>query len=1066
MVGRGVLRGKGSRAWLLYGAIGATLAVGHLFVPEPAQSVVYNAIGLSAVAAVVLGTRRWHPHRPAGWYLFCFGLLLTVMGEVYWDYSALVLHEDPFPSPADSLYLAGYPAMAAGLVFMIRARAPAGHDRAGLVDAAIVAIGVGVLSWVFLIDPYVSDASVPLLERAISVAYPLGDLLLVVVATRLLVGEGGRPPAYGFLLSSLLCLLVADSVYAYISLVGTYEDGGSLDALWLFSYLLFGVAALHPSMPLVTEPGSGRGRWLSRWRLALLALASFIAPSVLLLQHLRGETINVPVIFAGSAAVFSLVLLRMEGLLTGLVASLRENDKSIARERILREAGASLVAAHDAEDIGAAAVEAALALAGGERDGGAGPPQALLVTLERETSPEGGGASAGWRDGTSGWSGSVSPDSLPRFALNALKEGRGVEVEGPEAAALRGSLGLDHPVLFLVPLLVRGGLRGMLALAAPLPISPKTRTALESLSSEVALALESAALTEDLYLRRSEERFGSLIQNSSDVITVLDADGTVLYASPSVLRATGLAPDAVTGGAASSLVHPDDAVRLSRFLDECLKAPLREASVELRYRHTNGSWRSFEAVGKNLTQDENVAGVLVNARDVTDRKALEERLEHQAFHDELTGLPNRALFLDRLEHALARAHRTGDGSPGSAGGLVALLFVDLDGFKTVNDTLGHAAGDGVLVEAARRLGECVRPGDTVARLGGDEFTLLLEDVSGSDDALPVAERIAGRFEDPYSVGGREVFLTASIGVVAGGPKSLPEELLRASDIAMYEAKKGGKGRHEIFEESMNQRVARRFELETDLRRALEAGEIEVHYQPIVRLDSGRTQELEALVRWRRPGQGLVSPADFVPLAEETGLILPIGRHVLREACRQASAINARCLRDRAETITLSVNLSVKQFGDPGLVEDVARILRETGLAPRELKLEITESLMMENASSTMEALRELKALGVLIAVDDFGTGYSSLSYLKRFPVDFLKIDRSFVAGLGRDPEDEGIVAAIVAVARSLGLGLVAEGIETTEQLEKLRYLGCESGQGYLFARPLPAAELGPALTSQ
>ena len=1051
---RGTGRDKVSRAWLLYGVLGAAVAVGHLFVPEPAQSFVYNAVGISAVAAVLLGVRRWRPRRPAGWYLFCSGLLLTVVGEISWDYYELALGEDPFPSLADALYLSGYPFMAAGLVLMIRARAP-GHDRAGLIDAAIVATGAGVLSWVFLIDPYVGDASVPLLERAISVAYPLGDLLLVAVAARLLVGEGTRPPAYGFLLLGLLFLLVTDSVYAYLSLAGTYEDGGLLEVGWLFSYLLPGIAALHPSMRAMTEAGIGRGRWLSRWRLALLAVASLSAPCVLLLQYLRGESVNAPVIFAGSVALFSMVLLRMEGLVTGLAASLRENDRSVARERILREAGAALVAARDADGIRAAAVSATLSLARecswGDREGST-YSRALVLSLEQESA-------AGSRDGSE----SLDPSFLPRSVSSLLAEGRSVEIEGAEAVALRDALGLDSRSFFLVPLLVRGGLRGTLVLAGSAPVSPETGASLEALGSEVALALESAALAEDLYLRRSEERFGSLIQNSSDVITVLDGDGTVLYASPSVLRATGLAPDDVTGGAASSLVHPDDAVRLRRFLDECLVAPFRGASAELRYRHTDGSWRSFEIVGKNLTQDENVGGVLVNARDVTERKALEERLEHQAFHDALTGLPNRALFVDRLEHALARAGRArGDDAAYS---LVALLFVDLDGFKNVNDSLGHAAGDDLLVQAARRLGECVRPGDTVARLGGDEFTLLLEDVSGPEGALPVAGRIAARFQTPFSVGAREVFVTASVGVVVGGPESLPEELLRAADIAMYEAKKGGKARHEVFEEEMNQRVARRFELEADLRRALEGGEIEVHYQPIVWLDSGRTHELEALVRWRRPGQGLVSPADFVPLAEETGLILPIGRHVLREACRQASDINAGRLGDGAEPIALSVNLSAKQFGDPGLVGDVARILRETGFPPHDLKLEITESLMMENAASTMEALKELKSLGVRIAVDDFGTGYSSLAYLKRFPVDFLKIDRSFVERLGRDPEDEGIVIAIVAVARSLGLGVVAEGIETREQLEKLLALGCERGQGYHFARPLPARELGPVLAS-
>ena len=443
-----------------------------------------------------------------------------------------------------------------------------------------------------------------------------------------------------------------------------------------------------------------------------------------------------------------------------------------------------------------------------------------------------------------------------------------------------------------------------------------------------------------------------------------------------------------------------------------------------------------------------VREVTLVLEDVTQRKALEERLSHQAFHDSLTGLPNRALLLDRLEHALRRVERRDDGAR------IALLFTDLDNFKHVNDSLGHKAGDNLLVEVAARIASCLRPEDTVARLGGDEFVVVLEGVTDAAEATVVAERIARSLAAPFALGGQEVSVTTSTGIVVSGPAEA-EDLLRHADVAMYKSKEAGKDRHEVYEAGMRARVPDRAGLEGDLRRAVERGgeEFVVRYQPEVDVRTGRTVGIEALVRWCHPELGLVPPDEFVPLAEETGLIFAIGRRVLEEACRRARALREGdhgSADDRSPI--MYVNLSARQFREPGLVQEVSRILDSTGMEPGNLAFEIAETAVMDDAAAAVETLCGLKALGVELAIDDFGTGYSSLSYLKKFPVDYLKIDRSFVEHLG---EDEGMIAAgMIGLAHALGLRVIAEGVETEGQLDRLKEMGCELAQGYYFSEPL------------
>jgi diguanylate cyclase (GGDEF)-like protein len=443
-----------------------------------------------------------------------------------------------------------------------------------------------------------------------------------------------------------------------------------------------------------------------------------------------------------------------------------------------------------------------------------------------------------------------------------------------------------------------------------------------------------------------------------------------------------------------------------------------------------------------------MAGLLT---DITERKLAEEQLLHDAFHDSLTNLPNRALFTDLLGRSLGRAQRRADYR-------FAVLFIDLDRFKVVNDSLGHSVGDELLRAITRRIERCVRPGDTVARLGGDEFTILVDDIGNASDATRVADRIQRELTQPFNLSGHEVFTSASIGIAlsASGYEEV-DDLLRDADIAMYRAKALGKARYEVFDTAMHARAMALLELETDLRRAIERNEFRLYYQPVVNLETGRIAGFEGLVRWQHPQRGLIGPAAFVPIAEEMGLIIPIGRWVLKEACRQMQEWQERFPGTR--DLTISVNLSGKQFAQARLVEDVSQALKESGLAPGRLRLEITESAVMENAASAMAMIEQLRGLDVKIDIDDFGTGYSSLSYLQRFEVDHLKIDRSFVSNIGSDRgENAEIVRTIVTLARHLGMDAVAEGVETQDQLRMLQELGCGSVQGFLFAEPVSRDE--------
>jgi diguanylate cyclase (GGDEF)-like protein len=741
-----------SELWRALLVAGVAMTVGYFLFPSVLmQDIGYQVPGMLAVVAVLTGVILHQPADRRPWYVLAAGLTLTTAGDWTWVVLERVYGLEPFPSIADVFYLGGMGLIVAAVLLLVRGRVPGG-DGASVVDALIVAVGIGMLSWVFLMGPIVAGPDLSFAEIGVALAYPMIDILMLGVLVRLFLAPGRRVLALHLLIGAMVAFLAADYTYAVLVANDGYQVGQLVDAGWLLGSVFWGAAALHPSMRQVAEPIEPGDVRFSRWRLLLLASASVMAPAVLVIQWATGQPLDIPVIATGSMVLFLLVIARMGGVVSDLRTTLRQ------------------------------------------------------------------------------------------------------------------------------------------------------------------------------------------------------------------------------------------------------------------------------------------------------RRALEQELERRALHDPLTGLANRGLFHDRLEHALARRS-----------GQVAVLFLDLDDFKTVNDALGHGAGDLVLRSVAEAIRGSIRPGDTAARLGGDEFAVLLEEQSEAYEAGLVAERLLTAVRTPTTVAGHPHSIGTSIGISLGASGSTTaEELMREADIAMYVAKGKGKGGFTVFEATTHEPVVRGLELRADLEQAITEHQFELLYEPIISLATGTVVGIEALVRWRHPTRGLLEPIDFIPLAESTGAIIPLGRWILHQACRQAGPWATQ--RPDGSTRFMSVNLSAVQVADPGFAETVSAALAATGLVPSQLVLEMTETTRLDHEAAAV-TLRQLRELGTRLAIDDFGTGYASLSQLNRIPFDMLKIDRSFVAALSPGSRAESLITGILDLARRLGVAVVAEGIEDADQLRRLRELGCAMGQGFHFAHPMTASQL-------
>ncbi|GAA3629507.1 hypothetical protein GCM10022223_53890 [Kineosporia mesophila] len=979
----------------------------------------WSPLGFLASLAVLAGVWLNRPTRRWAWVILSLALLAFITGDTLYNVYVDVLgRENPYPSISDAFYLLTYPLFAAGLI-LVQSRA-AWRDRDGLLDALIITTGVGFLSWAYLIEPYVHDESLSLVQKMVSVAYPLGDVLVLVILIRL-VGNGGmRVVAVQLLSLGAIGLLTADVFYGLIQLHGSWATNGPVDIGWIVFYISWGAAALHPSMTGIGEVTPAPSADLPRRRLVLLALASLLSPLVLMIEAARGAVRDAGTAAGFSVVMFLLVLLRLESVLA-------VHRQSIARERALRAA---------AMDIGGATDHEQLYLA--------------IVRSARRLRP---------------------PSSPARAELHLCEAGELSEVAAYGDITMASSRIGRRPVLFSGPVQVERG-EGWVRFSALFNAGPdavlsltsrsvpdETADALKAIAAQAAVAVESARLADDLQRQRSDTHFRTLVQNASDVILITDANGLLRYVSPSAERILGLPSAEVTGRPIHDFLHPLDRPGFSDVL-AAVSTDLEtdRAAADWRLVHLDGTYHAYEALFSNLLNDATVEGIVLTLRDVTERRNLEQELIHQAFHDPLTGLANRALFRERVKQALDRQSATGL--------VVAALLIDLDDFKLVNDTRGHAVGDDLLVCVAAEITAALRLEGTAARLGGDEFAILIE-TDDPQEVRDTADRLLSALTRPLLVRGDLTQVGACIGTAVSSPdqeEALDSvELLRRADLALYAGKEHGKNCVVEFRPDLHTQMMQRAGMRTALQQALELDEFILVYQPIVTLETGQLVGVEALIRWNHPTNGLVLPQEFIALAEENGLIVPIGAWVLDTACRQmglwAEQFPGNALR-------MNVNVSGRQIEEPGFAALVQDSLSQNDVPADRLVLEITEGVLLGEDTAVVNSLRVVRELGVTIALDDFGTGYSSLGYLPRLPVDLLKIDRSFVMGLSSDRANDGTPArTVVALAQHLGVAVVAEGIETMSQRAELQRLGCRLGQGYLFSPPLPPSRLAALLAS-
>ncbi|MGC5040020.1 aminotransferase class I/II-fold pyridoxal phosphate-dependent enzyme [Streptomyces sp. DT190] len=995
----------------VYIALVAAVTVVYMTVPVVAPAM-WAVMGLAGVVAILIGTHVYRPAHRWPWWVLAAGLLSFIAGDTYYFVMEQYLGvSNPFPSPADACYLAMYPLFAIGLSGLVRHRW-ADRDLPSLLDALIVTAGLALPVWVYLVQPLTTVEGLTWQQRAISIAYPLGDILVLALLARLLTPSpiDGSNHAVRLLVLGTVTLLVTDIAYGLLQLNDVWQTGSLLDLGWVAFYTAWGLAALHPSMVELTASLPQRESLLPPpRRLVVLALVTLIAPGILLWEGLSNQTRDAAVIAGFSGVLFLLVILRLAGMVVA-------HRRAVTRELALRGAAASLVSAFRREDIVRSCRSAVDRLMGPDV-----PHRTLLLPTERAGEFGGRGLRL------------VSPAVLPPEVK--------AEVNGLLSVLVCPMIQPDRPA---------GTVPGVLLVAAPEKRLRETSGSLEILASHAGLAMERVALRQEVVRRENEAYFRTLVRNTSDVILIVEDDDTIRYASPSARSVFGT--DRLVGLPLPELVDPEDRERAARELSVVREQGPR-AGHDHWWVHRRDERVEVEVRCSDFRDERTVSGLVVTLRDVTEQRRLEQELTQRAFHDSLTGLPNRTLLLERIERALLRGRREST--------LTCLLFIDLDDFKLVNDTMGHRTGDQLLMAVGNRLSGTLRRTDTAARLGGDEFAVLMEDAKQPLDAELLAAQVIQTLSRPFDLADESVTMSASVGVATAHDSTDAEELLGHADLALYAAKSAGKRQWRRFRPLLRSRVVERHDLQSQLARAVADKAFDLRYQPVVDIAAGEVVGFEALVRWPHGQRPDISPDQFIGLAEETGHIAPLGAWVLENAVNDI--VDLQQLPGPVHPPYVSVNVSARQFRDAGFLEQVGQALSTPGLEPGSLQLELTETVLLHRDDRLQTVLHTLKELGVHIAVDDFGTGFSSLRYLRDFPIDVLKIDKSFIDDIARDAQQVALVEGIVRIADTLGLQVIAEGIEDTAQRDLLAGMGCRFGQGFLFARPMTVEQTAHVL---
>jgi diguanylate cyclase (GGDEF)-like protein/PAS domain S-box-containing protein len=1043
----------------------AILAAVSLTVPA-VHTVVWGALGLSSVVAMIAGILRHRPRHRGPWFLLVAAVACLALGDIVAEV-LLNLGVTPFPSVADVSYMLMYLFIAAGMLGLYRIGVVR-RDVEAVLDALILTTAVGLVSWVLLINPSVTDPEMGVLAKAISVSYPLGDLVILATGASL-VASMRSTVALRLLAVGGVGLLVSDILYGAIQIYGEWRVGTPVDLGWVAFYLCWGLAALHPSMRELTEPKLLREskEGVSAHRLLLPFLSSLVAPALLAMEAVTTGVRDGLAIAIFTAILSTLVLVR-------LARVARSQRRSVLRERALRLAGAQLLPSTDAGDVSSVLARAV----GGLLPAGQ-PYRVVLDLAEPAELPE---PAAAKPDRTA--APTTAPNGPPATVSDAGGERHSTLVytaDLPEGVA--GELGDFEVTLRCDVPGHRGQVAGHVYIAAEEPFLVSLQDAAQVLADQAGLTLQRVWLTDEVDKRNREAYFRTLVLNAADVILILDDDNRIRYASPSaatLFRSADLVgaslPDLVAEESASAVVE-----RLAR---------IREGAGDpggpvWRVGRPEGE-ALVEATCRDLRGEPTVNGVVVTLRDVTEGRRMQDELYRRATTDALTGLPNQDVFASAVQRAVDESHQIG--------GRAGVVVVGIDEFRLVNNTMGHRAGDELLVRVGQRLTEAVRgespvrqadgAGWLVARLGSDEFATCLAGVREQEEIDRVVAAMRSCFAEPFVLSHGSVTLRASIGVAMSDGDSDAAELLRQADLALSVAKDAGRNRTMQYEDSLHALVSDRLQMREALEHAVATGSFVLEYQPIVALPwpgpgrggtAARTVGFEALIRWQHPTRGTIGPGEFITLAEESGLIVPLGNWVLHHAIRAAAGWRVQPRGDGGpdggpddggpgdggpgrggpgqDGPYVSVNVSARQLRTTGFLGRILDELAVSGLPPRRLVLEITESMLAQEEPITDE-LSKLRQHGVRIAIDDFGTGFSSLSYLRHMPADILKLDKSFAESITTSAEQQEIIGTVTHLAHKLRLEVVAEGIENEQEQAALMASGCTFGQGYVVSRPL------------